>query len=146
VQTQPNLQSISRSFLVKEGFEVNDSGYILKPNDTLPFEIPANRSPLAQTLHIRTDRFYKGQLELQTPAGKPLHTWSIAAQGWLFDTLTAPLPAGHSHLQLQWKGEKGTDIALFSIWIEAAPTATLPPLPPQIPYSNKFPQNNVAPL
>lgn len=122
VQAPPGLKPITRSFLVSEGFEVKDSGYILKPGDKLLLQIPPTRSPLPQLLQIRTDRFFKGRLELQTSTGTPLHSWNIAAQGWLFDTLSTPLPTSHPHLQLEWKGEKGTDIALFSVWLQPAPT------------------------
>ncbi len=108
-----SVRFITRSFLIKEGYEVRDNGYILSPNQRLSVKTPTASN---HNINIRTDRYYKGTLVLMDSNNNIIHTWDVKARGSMFDTLTyGPLPPTRDFI-IEWRGEDKTDIGIFSIW------------------------------
>lgn len=109
-----DIRRISRSFLVKEGYEVLDWGIIVPPNQQVGLRI---KGYAPQKLHIRTDRYFKGTLVLKDSMKKEIESWDVQARGNMFDTLISKtLPSGEKDFLLEWKGKEKTDIGIFSIW------------------------------
>lgn len=113
ITPQDGVRKITRSFLIKEGYEVEDKGLIVGPLQSVKIKTRSFRN---HSLNIRTDRYFKGALILKDSEGKILQQWNVLPRGSLFDTISYEnLPPG-SEFSLEWSGEEKTDIGIFSIW------------------------------
>ena len=119
---------LSRQFIDDTGREIKDRGFILTKEGVAGITTTSWDN---HRLMIRTDRAFPGELELQTPEGKPIQRWKVEARGSIFDTLSTPLPQG-TKFQLRWFGP-GKDIGIFSIWTEAQPKSFRPNFPAPAP-------------
>jgi hypothetical protein len=113
ISAPEGTKTVTRSSLVKEGYEVKDMGTILKPNMSLQIRTPTSSN---HNLHIRTDRYFNGSLILEDMEKKILHIWTVRARGNMFDELEYKnLPPSRNFI-LRWNGQENTDIGIFSIW------------------------------
>lgn len=110
-----DTRTLNRSFLIKEGYEVHDKGFILLPNKKIEIKTVTNSN---HKLYIRSDRYFKGKLVLKDLNGNIIYTWDVQPRGNMFDTLVSdPLPNLNRYI-LEWQGEEKTDIGIFSIWTQ----------------------------